>query len=61
MSTKIEKQNAEFDSLTDLCKNWKTLRTVAVVDDDYPQYRKLYEIALQRFLRAVVANRGRPK
>lgn len=58
MTNRIDRQNAEFDSLTDLCKNWSTLRKVAVVEDDYCQYRNLYEIALKRFLRAVVANRG---
>lgn len=57
MSDRIALQNAEFDALTERSKKWATLQMVAVVDDDYPEYRHYYESALRTFLDAVAANR----
>lgn len=52
----IDKQNAEFDALTELSKRWSELRNVAVVDDDYPEARHRYEGALRDFIRAIGEN-----
>lgn len=57
MTDRIALQNAEFDALTKLAERWASLRQVAVVDDDYPEYRHYYESAMQTFLEAVSANR----
>lgn len=58
--TRIDLQNAEFDALEKLIEKYKTLCTVAVVDDDYPEYRHYYESALKTFIDALRAN-GRIK
>lgn len=52
----IDRQNREFDALTELAKRWDTLQRVAVVDDDYPQVRRQYEGAMRDFLAAIEAN-----
>lgn len=57
MSDRIALQNAEFDALIELSKKWATLQMVAVVDDDYPEYRHYYESAMRTFLEAIAANR----
>ena len=49
-------QNNEFDALTVLAEQWRLLRQVAVVDDDYPAYRHRYEGALKTFIDAARAN-----
>jgi len=54
----IDRQNAEFDALTKLTKQWETLQRVAVVEDDYPEYRHRYEGALRDFIVAL-KNNGR--
>jgi hypothetical protein len=54
---RLELQNKEFDALTDLAKEWETLKRIAVVDDDYPYYRQKYEWALKTFIEACNANR----
>lgn len=56
----IDRQNKEFDALTELAKRWETLQRVPVVDDDYPEVRRRYEGAMKDFLRAVEGN-GRLK
>lgn len=52
----LDRQNKEFDALTELSKRWESLRRIAVVDDDYPEYRHRYEGALKDFIRAVREN-----
>lgn len=54
--TGIDRQNREFDALTDLASCWKSLQSVAVVDDDYPQQRSHYEAAVHRFISAIRDN-----
>ena len=53
---RIDRQNKEFDALTVLATKWEALRNVAVVDDDYPHYRRSYELALANFIRALKIN-----
>jgi hypothetical protein len=36
MDDAIELQNAEFDALTELAKQWGRLQMTPPVDDDYP-------------------------
>lgn len=57
---RIDLQNAEFDALSVLAEEWRKLRQVAVVDDDYPEARHYYESALKAFIEAADAN-GRIK
>lgn len=52
----IETQNAEFDACAQLADAWHMLKRVTVVDDDYPQYRQKYEIALLTFIAAIYRN-----
>lgn len=52
----IHRQNAEFAALTELSKAWVTLQRIAVVDDDYPEYRHRYEGRVNAFLRACKEN-----
>lgn len=52
----LDLQCAEFDTLSNLTKAWATLQKIAVVDDDYPEYRHKYESALKEFLAACKAN-----
>jgi hypothetical protein len=54
--SRIELQSKEFDALTVLAEKWSTLRNVAVVDDDYPEYRHYYESALRAFMEALAEN-----
>lgn len=56
----IDRQNKEFDALNELIKRWESLQRVAVVDDDYPEYRHYYETALKNFVGAI-ENNGRLK
>jgi NTP pyrophosphatase (non-canonical NTP hydrolase) len=53
----IALQNAEFDALTQLAKEWRRLQMTPVVDDDYPEVRHGYESVLQSFVDALTANR----
>lgn len=53
---RLDLQNKEFDTLTVLAAKWKTLQQVAIVDDDYPEYRHYYESALKDFVDALKAN-----
>ncbi len=52
----LDRQNAEFDALTDLAEQWARLQQVVVVDDEYPQYRSKYEGAMHRFINAIRDN-----
>jgi NTP pyrophosphatase (non-canonical NTP hydrolase) len=52
----IERQNAEFDALTKLTKQWSRLQMTPVVDDDYPAVRAEYEAALRTFMEAIQKN-----
>jgi hypothetical protein len=53
----IKLQSDEFDAVRDLAKEYKVITQTAVVDDDYPEVRFRYEVALQRLLTACKANR----
>lgn len=53
---RIDLQNAEFSALTALAEEWAKLRSVAVVDDDYPRARHHYEGAMRTFIAAAAAN-----
>ena len=53
---RIALQNAEFNTLTELCRRWSTLQRVSVVDDEYPEVRHYYESAMRTFLEAAKAN-----
>jgi hypothetical protein len=52
----LDRQNAEFDVLDVLVERWRILKTVAVVDDDYPHVRHGYEAALKDFIAALREN-----
>lgn len=52
----LDRQNAEFDALSELARAWSVLQRIAVVDDDYPKYRHIYESALKAFLSACATN-----
>lgn len=52
----IDRQNKEFDALTKLSERWFALQRVAVVDDDYPEYRHRYEGAIKDFIDAIRIN-----
>lgn len=52
----LDRQNAEFDALTELAKQWAILQRIAVVDDAYPEYRHKYEGAMLTFIAAIRAN-----
>ena len=58
MMNRFELQNTEFDTLTELSKQWDRLKMTPVVDDDYPEVRHDYEGALRSFIKALKANRG---
>jgi len=49
-------QNAEFDTLRELIKQWRRVELTPVVDDDYPEVRHGYESALSTFIDALRAN-----
>jgi hypothetical protein len=53
---RIGLQNAEFDALEVLIKSYQRLREVAVVEDDYPEYRHYYERAIRMFIHALREN-----
>jgi hypothetical protein len=53
---RIALQNAEFDALNKLIEKYQTLCTIAVVDDDYPEFRHYYEGALKNFIDALRKN-----
>jgi hypothetical protein len=55
---RIGLQNLEFDALEELVVQWRRLQWTAVVDDDYPEVRHGYEVALEHLLWAVKTNRG---
>lgn len=52
----MDRQNKEFNALTMLTKRWQQLQQVAVVDDDYPEYRHVYEGAMKDFIDAIRKN-----
>jgi hypothetical protein len=52
----IALQNAEFDALENLTRQWRRIQMTPVVDDDYPEVRHGYEGALASFLSACKAN-----
>lgn len=52
----LDRQNIEFDAVNLLAAEWGKLRTVAVVDDDYPRMRHYYESALKTFIAALETN-----
>lgn len=52
----IESQNREFDALRDLATAFEILCMVAVVDDDYPMYRRRYEGRMRELLRRMKDN-----
>ena len=54
----IALQNAEFDALRALNRQFERLCMTPVVDDDYPEVRHDFEGALYRFFAAAKANRG---
>jgi len=56
MKDKIGLQNEEFDAIALLAKTYNILMSVAVVDDDYPTFRKRYEDAMALFIKAIRAN-----
>lgn len=56
MTDKLDLQNIEFDRMTKLAEAWTILRKIAVVEDDYPQYRRKYEAAMRDFIDAIRAN-----
>lgn len=49
-------QNAEFDAVAELAKQYRRIEMTAVVDDEYPRVRGDYERAMQALMAAVVAN-----
>ncbi len=55
-TSSLDRQNKEFDALTKLSDCWRILQSVAVVDDDYPEYRHYYESALKTFIDALREN-----
>ncbi len=55
-TSSLDRQNKEFDALTKLADCWRILQSVAVVDDDYPEYRHYYESALKTFIDALREN-----
>lgn len=56
----ITLQNAEFEAVDELAKQWRRLQMTPVVDDDYPAVRSSYEGAVNRMLKACMANGRRP-
>lgn len=49
-------QTAEFDACAELAKQYRRITMTPVVDDDYPEVRHDYEVALAIFLRACTRN-----
>lgn len=58
---RIALQNAEFDAVRKVRKAFDDLCRVAIVDDDYPEWRHYYECAMRDFLDAVAKNRIDPE
>jgi hypothetical protein len=58
---RMELQNREFDALTALADEWAKLRNIAVVDDDYPRARRIYETKMQDLIDATDANGRRAR
>lgn len=55
----VSLQNAEFDAVVELCKQYRRISVVAPVDDDYPEVRHDYDAALNDLLDAAKANNRR--
>lgn len=53
---KVALQNAEFDAVDKLAKQWRRLQLTPVVDDDYPEIRFEYEQAMRSLIDALKAN-----
>lgn len=51
-----DKQNTEFAAMENLARAWKSIQQTAIVDDDYPAVRHVYERAVNTFLVACKAN-----
>lgn len=49
-------QNAEFDAVSELSRQWRRIQLTPVVDDDYPEVRHGYESAVRAFLEACHKN-----
>lgn len=52
----IALQQAEFDALSDLVKRYQRLTMTPIVDDDYPEMRHYYEVAVRNFIDACQKN-----
>lgn len=52
----IQTQNAEFDAVRDLSKEYQRIEQTPIVDDDYPMVRADYEAAMLRLIEALRAN-----
>jgi hypothetical protein len=50
-------QREEFDAQEELSVQWNRLKQTPVVDDDYPEVRFDYERALEKFIKAMKANK----
>jgi NTP pyrophosphatase (non-canonical NTP hydrolase) len=58
LEKRMDLQNAEFDALRQLVKDFRRLEMTPVVDDDYPEMRHYYESALHALVDALNANRA---
>lgn len=56
MPDRMKTQRAEFDALDALIQANRALDVTAVVDDDYPEVRHVWEGALATFVAAMKAN-----
>lgn len=53
---RIAKQNAEFDAVAELAKQYRRITLTPVVDDDYPAVRYDYEKSMRTVIDAIRAN-----
>lgn len=56
MSDRMQTQSDEFHSLESLTSQWRLLAGTAVVDDDYPSVRHVFESRLADFIDKMKAN-----
>lgn len=52
----IDRQNAEFEAVDELAKQWRRLQMTPVVDDDYPEIRFEYEQAMRSLIKTIRVN-----